>query len=254
MSASTLPADSSPPPPPATPGELRVAHWRRSPVRWWLVGGGFLAALAVGALYALAIRSLGDWNRGLGWERALMLHVDNDLSRWLDVLFLTVPWTATNLTLAPFTYGAAVWLWRRKRWDLAIHIAVVQTGSFALNFAMKFLFGRARPALWEKRGQYSWASFPSGHAIASVAVLFTVAYLLDREKCWKWPYAALAVIAVITIWSRLYLGVHWPTDVIGGGIMGVVWLGATLTGFARSSSCAEPSGPSGRSTVDATRR
>ena len=114
----------------------------------------------------------------------------------------------------------------------------MQTGSFALNFAMKFLFDRARPDLWEKRGQFSWASYPSGHAIASFAVIFTVAYLLDREKCWKWPYAALGFVSVVTLWSRLYLGVHWPSDVIGGGIMGLIWLGTSLAAFSRRSNCA----------------
>jgi undecaprenyl-diphosphatase len=218
-------------------GRVRLTHWRASRVRWWIVGGGFVAAVLSGMLYAIAVKSTGDWHQGLAWERAMMARVDYTLPPWLDILFLTIPWTATNITLAPFTYGAALWLGKRGRWDLALHVSVVQTGSFALNFAMKFLFDRARPDLWEKRGQFSWASYPSGHAIASVAVLFTVAYLLDREKCWKWPYAALGVMAVITLWSRLYLGVHWPTDVIGGGIMGIVWLGATLAGFARRSNC-----------------
>jgi undecaprenyl-diphosphatase len=205
-------------------------------MRWWIVGGGFVAAVLSGLVYAMAVKATGDWHQGLPWERDMMARVDYTLPRWLDLLFLTVPWTATNITLAPFTYGAAVWLGKRKRWDLALHITVVQTGSFALNFAMKFLFDRARPELWEKRGQFSWASYPSGHAIASIAVLFTVAYLLEREKGWKWPYAVLGLMAVITMWSRLYLGVHWPTDVIGGGLMGAVWLGATMVGFARRSS------------------
>ena len=221
---------------PGEEGRLRLAYWRRSPMRWWIVGGGFVAAVLSGLVYAMAVKATGDWHQGLPWERDMMARVDYTLPRWLDLLFLTVPWTATNITLAPFTYGAAVWLGKRKRWDLALHITVVQTGSFALNFAMKFLFDRARPELWEKRGQFSWASYPSGHAIASIAVLFTVAYLLEREKGWKWPYAVLGVMAVITMWSRLYLGVHWPTDVIGGGLMGAVWLGATMVGFARRSS------------------
>jgi len=221
---------------PGEEGRLRLAYWRRSPMRWWIVGGGFVAAVLSGLVYAMAVKATGDWHQGLPWERDMMARVDYTLPRWLDLLFLTVPWTATNITLAPFTYGAAVWLGKRKRWDLALHITVVQTGSFALNFAMKFLFDRARPELWEKRGQFSWASYPSGHAIASIAVLFTVAYLLEREKGWKWPYAVLGLMAVITMWSRLYLGVHWPTDVIGGGLMGAVWLGATMVGFARRSS------------------
>ena len=221
----------------STRGRIRLDSWKRDRRRWLWAGGGFAASLLFGALYAMALQMEGHWDVGLPWELALMRRVDPTLPRWLDTLMLTIPWAATNITVAPFTYAACVWLWRKGRHDLAVHLAVVQTGSFALNFATKFLFDRARPELWEKRGQFSWASYPSGHAITTVAVLFTVAYMLERDRCWRWPYAVITAVALITVWSRLYLGVHWPTDVIGGGIMGAIWLGATLVAFAREREC-----------------
>lgn len=202
--------------------------------RWGWVIGGFLAALAVGVLYASLVRASGDWNTGLPWERALMLRVDTRLPHAIDALMLTVPWTATNLTLAPLIILAAAWLhFRTRRSDIAVYLLVVQFGCFALNFLLKFAFARERPALWAKRGQFAFASYPSGHAISTTALLVTIAVILHRERGWLWPYWIVAAISITTLWSRLYLGVHWPTDVIAGGVVGLVWLAATLVAFGR---------------------
>ena len=53
---------------------------------------------------------------------------------------------------------------------------------------------------------------------------FTIARVLHRERGWRWPYVVSAVMLVVNLYSRLYLGVHWPTDVIGGALLGLAWL------------------------------
>jgi undecaprenyl-diphosphatase len=96
---------------------------------------------------------------------------------------------------------------------------------------LKGSFDRVRPDLFPKRGWFGWTSFPSGHAIASISVLFTIAILLHRERGWKWPYLVATIIACGSAYSRVYLAVHWPTDVIGGLIVGAVWLWAGYRAF-----------------------
>jgi undecaprenyl-diphosphatase len=110
---------------------------------------------------------------------------------------------------------------------------VTVVGSLVLNAVLKDVFSRPRPELWPHRGQYQWSAYPSGHAIVGVALFFTVARMLCRERGWRWPFAAAAALLSVNLYSRLYLGVHWPTDVLGGLIVGFVWLCVTEYAFAR---------------------
>jgi len=146
---------------------------------------------------------------------------------------LTLPWLGTNLTVFPIVAAFSLWLWRKKdRSDLALALMVSTAGGLILNAVLKDVFGRPRPDLWAHRGQYQWSSYPSGHAIVCVAVYFTIALMLYRERHWRWPFAVASLLLVVVVYSRLYLGVHWPTDVLGGLLLGLVWLGATEYAFA----------------------
>ena len=196
--------------------------WRRAIT---ISVAGLVLAAVVGALFALLVQSQGDWRVGLPWERALMLSIDRTVPTFVDWIMLSLPWLGTNLTLFPIVAAVSLWLWRKKgRGELALQLMVAVVGSLLLNVALKNVFDRPRPELWEHRGQYAWASYPSGHAIVGVATYFTIARMLLRERGWRWPFVAATLMLAIVLYSRLYLGVHWPTDVIGGIVLGVVWL------------------------------
>lgn len=210
--------------------ESWLQPWYRQ--RWGTIVGGFALAFISGMLTAELITARGDWNHGLPWERALMVRMHPTLPRVLDWLMLAVPWFGTNIALIPEILLIAWWLWGRKhRPRDAIRLFVVQLGSYLLNPSLKAMFDRERPDLFPRRGWYSWSSYPSGHAIASVSVLMTLAIILHRVKGWTWPYFVLVPIMIASMYSRLYLGVHWPTDVIAGFIVGAVWLGITMFAF-----------------------
>jgi len=194
---------------------------------------GLVLSTAAGVVYALRLEATGDWRIGLPWERAMMLWIDRGVPVAFDWLMLGLPWLGTNLTLLPTIALVSFWLWRKKgRGELALQLIIVSLGSLIVNAALKDAFDRPRPELWEHRGQYAWSSYPSGHAIVCVSVFFTIALMLFRERGWRWPFAAATTLMVVVLYSRLYLGVHWPTDVVGGVLIGLVWLATTQYAFA----------------------
>ncbi|MEO6526206.1 MAG: phosphatase PAP2 family protein [Gemmatimonadaceae bacterium] len=202
------------------------------------VGATYVGAWLVGIVYAMVIRYTSTWNGGAEWERSLLraIHAQH-LPSWLDFVVLQVPLTGTNLTILPAIILLGWWMWNRAHRPLvAIHLLVVCVGSLSLNPTMKHLLGRDRPDLFPHRGMYNWSSYPSGHAILTIALYFTISLLLYRERRWRWPFALAALVFLANAYSRLYLAVHWPTDVIGGLLIGVVWLVGTWHAFSRYSS------------------
>jgi undecaprenyl-diphosphatase len=182
----------------------------------------------VGIGFGLLLRAAGVWN-GAEWERETLRWFHERPLPWLlDRMMLAAPLFGTNLTVLPAMIIVGWWLWKERREPLlGAHLLIVAAGSLSLNPTMKYLLDRDRPAMYPARGMYNWASYPSGHAILTVALYFTLALMLRRTRGWWWPFAVAPLIVLLTCYSRLYLSVHWPTDLIGGLLIGLVWLAGT---------------------------
>ncbi|MBC1298384.1 phosphatase PAP2 family protein, partial [Nostoc sp. UCD122] len=116
----------------------------------------------------------------------------------------------------------------RRRQTTILGIAGV--GAILLNCLMKIFFGRARPALWKHIINVGQHSFPSGHAMVSIVIYGFTGYILAKQfPEWRFWIYGLTVFLVAAIgFSRLYLGVHWLTDVTAGYAAGLVWLIACI--------------------------
>jgi membrane-associated phospholipid phosphatase len=131
---------------------------------------------------------------------------------------------AVYAAFAPLAVGWLLWLRRRRE---AVTLAVCLGGAATLNFLLKHLFERARPDLFKVITAAGY-SFPSGHAMVSMCFYGMVAYLLCRHLR-RLPgqilgYSLAAVLITIIGFSRIYLGVHYPSDVLGGYLAGGTWL------------------------------
>jgi membrane-associated phospholipid phosphatase len=125
--------------------------------------------------------------------------------------------------VVPFDIALIVVLaWRRQlREGLFAGLAIV--GSALLNLATKQIFARDRPSLWESIAPETTFSFPSGHAMGS-ATLAWVLLLLVWHTRWRWPVATMvAAFAGAVAFSRVYLGVHYPSDILAGWAAASVW-------------------------------
>ena len=95
--------------------------------------------------------------------------------------------------------------------------------------AQKYMIARVRPDLEPHLVVVKTSSFPSGHATSSMIFYLTVALALTMGSRWHRPAAALAILLSLLIGiSRVMLGVHWPSDVIGGWAFGLLWVLLTL--------------------------
>lgn len=112
----------------------------------------------------------------------------------------------------------------RRQWRYLIYVAVTALGTIALGYGTKSFFSRVRPHLWEST--YTWPnsfSYPSGHALSSM-ILVMILVTLSWHTKWRNLIVTLGLIFVILIaWTRLYLGVHYPSDILGGWSLAIAW-------------------------------
>lgn len=196
---------------------------------WRRIAIAFVASFAAGSCCALVVIWAGGWTHGLPFEIALLDRLHTELPSALDWGMVLLPWLGTNLVFIPVLGPGCWYLWRRRgRPDLAMIIAVVTIGNNLIGTALKLAFERPRPSLWQGRGEYTGASYPSGHAMAIMSVIGLLALLLYEERGSVWPFVVWILLLIATCYSRLYLGVHWPTDVLGGLLTGGVWFAGSL--------------------------
>jgi membrane-associated phospholipid phosphatase len=121
-----------------------------------------------------------------------------------------------------------------RRWREASFAGISFAGSALLNLGSKQFFQRDRPTLWESIAPESTYSFPSGHAMGSMT-LAAVIVLLAWNTRWRWPAVAFGVLFAGSVsLSRIYLGVHYPSDILAGWCAALVWVvGCFLVMFRR---------------------
>jgi undecaprenyl-diphosphatase len=133
---------------------------------------------------------------------------------------------------------AAAYLLMIGHWKAALHVAVAAAGGIALGMGLKIPFDRARPDLLLHESQVFTRSFPSAHAAVSAAVLLTLGAIAARHARYRsrrvFILATATAIVILIGTSRIYLGVHWPSDVVAGWALGTAWACGCRLAFAGS--------------------
>ena len=142
--------------------------------------------------------------------------------------FAAVTTLGSTLVLALLAATAAAYLLRRERGRDAALVVVAFVGAQLLTWILKATFERPRPSFGDPVATAGWFSFPSGHALSSIALYGALAYLLAgavrSRRARVAGFAGVALFVAAIGFSRLYLGVHYLTDVLAGYSAGLAWL------------------------------
>ncbi|MDB5702641.1 MAG: phosphatase family protein [Sphingomonadales bacterium] len=148
-------------------------------------------------------------------------------SAWTITVAQTVTWLGSATVRSAYIVAAIVVLVMRRHWRDTLLFVVVIAVTVFIDTALKEIFGRVRPALVPWLDNPGNLSYPSGHSANSMVVLLLAALLIADRRL---VAAAIALAAAVGI-SRVALGVHWPSDVVGGWMFGA---GAALIGASFS--------------------
>jgi undecaprenyl-diphosphatase len=165
-------------------------------------------------------------------DRRLQAFVVGHRTPWLNALLETWTRLGSTTVLVPVLLAVSVRLvWRRRDLYAVAYLWTALLGAMLLDQVFKHAIGRARPpvaAMLTPAGGYA---YPSGHAIQAITIWGILAALAvaDRGRCTRALLLATAGLVIVLVGvSRIYLGVHWFTDVVGGYALGATWLTVLL--------------------------
>ncbi len=207
---------------------------------------GHFAERSVAGLLAVA-------GAGVGFGVLLMLvrfhweplyHADHEAAEWFNNLvaphhpLVTVLQAITDLGGRPMLIWlvtiAAVSLLIRRQSRLAAYLIITGVGGLILDPSLKALVGRLRPVVDVPITHAPGNSFPSGHALGSFVAYGALLLVFLPAMARRWRRPAIAIVAVLVVLiglTRIALGVHFVSDVLGGWLLGVAWLGVTAYAF-----------------------
>ncbi|XHX78652.1 MAG: phosphatase PAP2 family protein [Stenomitos frigidus ULC029] len=195
---------------------------------------GLLAGAIVLAMGVFVARSLlRDWL--LPFEESCLLTLKAWANPTLDRYMTAITWLAQGEITIPLLIVSGGLLVYRHEAVAALVLALGLSGSWLLNGIFKSFFRRQRPDLWAASQRPLDYSYPSGHAMSAISFYGLLA--ADLTHYLSLPLGLTASLATsLTLGvglSRVYLGVHWPTDVLSGWVAGSIWLAACLYGLVQ---------------------
>lgn len=233
--------------PPGT-AERRLAERRRLTMLWNLLFRSLRAAgvradhlyttlgifLVIGVAIAiagtLAFAELGEYVRSGAtqtFDVAVLQWLGAHHTKLLTAAAVELTYLGTGTVVLMIVGVAALFLWHTEHKHSARLLLAAVAGNILLNGALKLVFHRPRPSVFAWQTVAVSSSFPSGHAMSATVCYGTVAYLVARLQKHHWARVLTLTAAVLLIilicGTRLYLGVHYPSDVLAGILVGLAW-------------------------------
>lgn len=221
---------------------MRIDHLR--PLRPAGIGCALLAAV-------LTVLVAARWRPLLSFDDRIVRDAHGhalDHPAVTQTMRILTDWVWDPWTMRALAAVVCVVLWRRGLRGRAVRVAVAALAVSAVQQGLKAVVGRERPVWPDPVDSAHFAAYPSGHAMTATVVCGVLLCLLPRRTP-RWAVRtawATAVVSVLGVgFTRIYLGVHWPSDVLGGWLLGVALAALAVMAPGPRRGCACP----GRSPV-----
>ncbi|WP_414586050.1 phosphatase PAP2 family protein [Scytonema sp. PCC 10023] len=202
--------------------KLLVSRWRSL----LLLLIGIYLPLQIFGLLALEV-----WKHegGFPWDMSVLVAIHSTAQPQLDVIAVTLTKFGSFRIVFPVVSVLGLVLLIQKRWRSLTYLLTSVVGSGIINRTAKEFMHRVRPHLWDSQAPELDFSFPSGHSMTSMTLVATLV-ILTWGSVWCWVILIVGSLFVLAIaWTRLYLGVHFPSDILAGWMVSIAWaIGVSL--------------------------
>lgn len=230
--------DATQPPDEGRPWQTHFARWL-SPEGYLGLHliVGFAVVLATGILFTFIVREVFTADATLAADAWAQAVAQSMRSAWMTDLMRFASWVGAAWTLTVLSVGVGLLLYVRGSHRRLYAFAATMGGGSLLNVLLKLYYQRARPSDFPPLDVAHGFSFPSGHSMGSMLFFGSLAYVLyfslegDTRRRFGLPAVVLcALVTVVVGFSRIYLGVHFLSDVIAGFSGGLFWIGVCISG------------------------
>jgi undecaprenyl-diphosphatase len=160
---------------------------------------------------------------GFPWDVPLLMWIHQGAKPQIDFLASALTQSSDVLSITILFVLTAAILVFQQRWRSLSFFTVAILGTGIINRVAKLLLQRVRPHLWQSPAPEFDYGFPSGHAMISMAFVVALVILSPRKRRW-WAIIGGAVYVLMIGWTRLYLGVHYPSDIAAGWLAAIAWV------------------------------
>ncbi|NLK42989.1 MAG: phosphatase PAP2 family protein [Tissierellia bacterium] len=189
----------------------------------------FLLVIISVIFFILGIMVRGS-NEGVLFDHVILEYIHNNINPLLIRIMKFISFIGSAYFIISIMAIIIAYNNKGKKYYESKLLLLSTAGSWTFNFLLKQVFRRVRPLDYFLVDQGGF-SYPSGHTMVATTFYFTIAYLLTRnmKDKDKRVFYLMATIAILLMGiSRIYLGVHWPTDILGGFLMGYVFYNLSL--------------------------